>query len=362
MKYLTEFRNNEIALKIINRINSKEYPSSSIMEFCGGHTIAIFKSGIRDILPKNVRLSSGPGCPVCVTSNSDIDKAGEYAKLPDVILTTYGDMMKVPGSYANLLQLRSEGYDIRVVYSTLDAVKIAENNPQKHVIFFGIGFETTAPTLAASILSAKERGIKNFYVISVLKLTIPAIKALLELGEVKINGVIGPGHVSTIIGSDPWRILPDKFNIPCVLTGFEPLDILQGIELLLLKIKEGKPELLNQYSRSVKPEGNIIARKIMDQVFEVVDSDWRGFGVIPQSGLKINKKFEEFDAEKKFNVTLNPIMENLNCHCGEVLRGIISPNECALFREVCNPENPMGPCMVSSEGTCAAYYHFYIDN
>jgi hydrogenase expression/formation protein HypD len=359
MKYITEFRDQTLSEKIIKRINSKNYPNSNLMEFCGGHTIAIFRSGIRSVLPKNIKMLSGPGCPVCVTSNLDIDKAGEVVKLPDVILTTYGDMMKVPGSNENLFQLRAQGYDIRVVYSTLDAIKIAQQNMNKNIVFFGIGFETTAPTLAATILEAKKKNIKNFFVISVLKLTIPAIKVLLNLGEVNINGIIGPGHVSTIIGANTWRFLPEKFKIPIVLTGFEPLDILQAIELILDLIRKGKAEVLNQYIRGIKPEGNTIAIDIMNKVFERVTVDWRGFGKIPESGLRVKKEFEDFDAEKKFSLNLKPAKENQNCHCGEVLRGVISPDECELFRDICNPDNPMGPCMVSSEGTCAAYYHYY---
>lgn len=361
MKFITEFRDSNLAESIIKLLRKEAYPDSNLMEFCGGHTVAIFRSGIREVVPKNVKMLSGPGCPVCVTSNSDIDKAGKVVRYPDVILTTFGDMMKVPGSYDSLYDLRAKGYDIRVVYSTIDALKIAEENKNKKIVFFGIGFETTAPTIAASIIEAKRRNINNYFVISVLKLTIPAIKKLLSLGEVKVNGIIGPGHVSTITGANDWKFLPDEYKIPCVLTGFEPLDILLGIKSLLDMIKQNKPELVTEYLRSVKPEGNIIAKEMIEKVFIVDDSDWRGFNVIEKSGLKISKEFEEFDAEKVFDLKTESSIKNCGCKCDEVLRGIISPVECSLFREVCNPENPLGPCMVSSEGACAAYYNYYVE-
>ncbi len=360
MRFISEFRDPELAGSIIKLIQKTKYPDSNLMEFCGGHTVAIFRSGIREIMPQNIKMSSGPGCPVCVTSNPDIDMAGAVLKIPDVILTTFGDMMKVPGSYENLFQLRAKGHDIRVVYSTLDAVKIAEENPGKKVVFFGIGFETTAPTIAASVLEAKRKKLKNYFVISVLKLTIPAIKTLLNLGEVKVNGIIGPGHVSTILGSDEWRFLPEDYGVPCVLTGFESLDILQGIKSLLDMIKDKKPALVTQYIRSVTPKGNIRAKEIMTEVFRVEDAEWRGFGLIKESGLKLSKDFEEFDAEKVFQLDLPVTVNHTGCRCGEVLRGVISPVECSLFRDVCNPEQPLGPCMVSSEGTCAAYYNYHI--
>ncbi len=361
MKFISEFRDTKLTESLIQLLRNENYPDSNLMEFCGGHTVAIFRSGIRDVVPKNIKMSSGPGCPVCVTSNPDIDKAGAVAKIQDVILTTFGDMMKVPGSYDNLYELRANGCDVRIVYSTIDALKIAEENPQKKIIFFGIGFETTAPTIAASVLEAKKRNIKNYFVISVLKLTIPAIKKLLSLGEVKVNGIIGPGHVSTIIGSDAWKFLPEEYGIPCTLTGFEPLDILQGIKSLLDMIKNKTPRLTTQYIRTVKPEGNIKAIEIMEKVFEVHDAEWRGFGLIEKSGLKLSKEFEEFDAEKVFNFEVPPPVYHRGCRCGEVLRGVISPVECPLFKTVCNPEQPLGPCMVSSEGTCAAYYNYYIE-
>lgn len=359
MKYITEFRDPSFADSIINIIKKEKYPDSNLMEFCGGHTVAIFRSGIREVLPKNIHMLSGPGCPVCVTSNSDIDKAAVIAKIPNVILTTFGDMMKVPGSYESLYDLRAKGLDIRVVYSTIDALKIAQDNKDKKVVFFGIGFETTAPTIAASIIEAKKKNISNYFVISVLKLTIPAIKKLLQLGEVKINGIIGPGHVATILGSEDWKFLPQEFGIPCVLTGFESLDILLGIKSLLDLIKKGEPNLITQYIRSIKPKGNEKAKEVMSRVFKISDANWRGFNIIENSGLKISKEYEEFDAEKTFNIKTETTANNTSCKCGEVLRGIISPIECSLFRDVCNPEQPLGPCMVSSEGTCAAYYHYY---
>ncbi|MFQ6618391.1 MAG: hydrogenase formation protein HypD, partial [Fidelibacterota bacterium] len=349
MKYLKEFRNPELAKRIIDRIHRASGTEINIMEFCGGHTVTIFKNGIRQVVPPTIHMLSGPGCPVCVTSNQDLDKAAAFAKLPDVILATYGDMIRVPGSYESLSQVKADGCDVRIVYSPLDALKMARKHREKIVIFFAVGFETSAPAAAASVLEAESTGLDNYFVTSVMKLTVPVMKALLNLGEVKIDGVIGPGHVSTVIGSNAWNFLPDDFGIPCVVSGFEPLDILRSVEILVQLIEGGEARVENEYTRSVKSEGNLLALKQMYEVFETAESDWRGFGVIPQSGLRVRAEYGKFDAERNFKIELDPPREIKGCRCGEVLRGVLSPDRCALFGKVCTPETPSGPCMVSSE-------------
>ncbi len=358
MKYIDEYRDPNLLNKVIERIKRYRFKDISLMEFCGGHTVAILKYGIRQVLPENVKMLSGPGCPVCVTDNYELDKVMEYAKRDNNILVTYGDMMKVPGSYTSLSKLKAEGADIRFVYSPIDCLKIAKDNIYKTVIFFAVGFETSAPAVAATIIKAKQNNIKNFFVFSALKYTIPAAKALLEMGEVRINGILGPGHVSTIIGYEAWECISSKFNIPIVISGFEPLDILLSIDMLLRQIKNGYAKVENEYRRSVTALGNREALQLMDSVFKVVDARWRGLGIIPVSGFKINERFKHYDAEENYPLEIEKSYENPACRCGEVLRGLIQPYECKLFREVCNPLSPVGPCMVSAEGACAAYYHY----
>ncbi len=326
------------------------------MEFCGTHTVAIFRFGIRQVLPPTIEMLSGPGCPVCVTDNADLDKAIALAQIPGVILATFGDMMKVPGSRSSLQRVKAEGADVRLVYSTMDALKIAEENPTKSVVFLGIGFETTAPTIAASILQAEEKGLRNYFVLSFHKLCPPVIKAILDSGEVKLQGLICPGHVSAIIGSYPWEFIARDYGIPCVVSGFEPLDILQSIEMLVNQIEEGESRVEIAYRRGVRPEGNQEALKIMYEVFEPCPARWRGIGEVPNSGLKLRKEFRHFDAELAFDVDPGPTYEPRGCICGEILRGVKTPLDCRLFGKVCTPEYPVGPCMVSSEGTCSAYY------
>jgi hydrogenase expression/formation protein HypD len=326
------------------------------MEVCGTHTVAIFKHGIRQFLPEKVNLLSGPGCPVCVTPNADIDKAIALAQSAEVILATFGDMMKVPGSYSSLHQVKAAGADIRVVYSILDALKIAEDNPRKSVVFFGVGFETTAPTTASAILEAERQGIDNFFFLSVHKLIPPAMRALLDSDEVHIDGFICPGHVSTIIGSAPYEFIPREYGIPCVIAGFEPLDILQAIDMLLEHIIAQEPQVDIQYRRAVRREGNPIALKYLSTVFAVTDTCWRGIGIIPDSGLKLAQQYQPFDAEQAFKIVTRPAKEAAGCRCGDILRGVSAPPECRLFAKVCTPEHPVGPCMVSTEGTCAAWY------
>jgi hydrogenase expression/formation protein HypD len=358
MKFIDEFRDVELAKKLVSKINQLSTRPTRLMEFCGGHTVSIMRSGIRQLLPPTVEMLSGPGCPVCVTANADIDKAIALASLPDVIVTTFGDMMKVPGSYSSLQQARAADADIRIVYSTQDALQLARNNPSKSVIFIGIGFETTAPTIAASILEAEKEGIKNYYVLCLSKLCPPIMKALLDLGELKLDGIVCPGHVSVIIGSCPYEFIPRDYGVACAVSGFEPLDILLTVEMLVKQIETGEPKVEIAYRRGVNPEGNKTALALMDTVFEVGSADWRGIGVVPASGLNIRKKFERFDAEKSFSISTKPPLEPKGCICGDILRGVKTPIDCKLFRRACTPEHPVGPCMVSSEGSCAAYYQY----
>lgn len=358
MKLIDEFRDVKLGQKLISRIHQLSSKPVKLMEFCGGHTVAILKHGIRQLLPPTIEMLSGPGCPVCVTANADLDKAIALANLPNIIITTFGDMMKVPGSYSSLQEAKAEGADVKIVYSVQDAVNIAQDNPQKSVIFVGIGFETTAPTIAASILEAEQRGINNFYILSLLKLCPPVIKALLDLGEIKLNGIVCPGHVSAIIGAYPYEFIPKEYNIACVISGFEPLDILLTIAMLIEQIEKSQPKVEIAYRRGVKPEGNTHALELIDKVFEVNGANWRGIGIVPKSGLKIRKQYERFDAEKVFSVALAPVREPKGCLCGEILRGIKTPPDCKLFGQTCIPEHPIGPCMVSSEGACAAYFHY----
>jgi len=360
MKFIDEFRDVELAKKLVNRIKQLSTRPTRLMEFCGGHTVSIMRSGLRQLLPPTVEMLSGPGCPVCVTANADIDKAIALAQLPDVIITTFGDMMKVPGSYSSLQQARAGEANIRIVYSTQDALQIARDNAAKSVIFIGIGFETTAPTIAASILQAENEGIKNYYVLCLSKLCPPIMKALLDLGELRLDGIVCPGHVSAIIGSRPYEFIPRDYGVACAVSGFEPLDILLAVEMLVEQIESSKPKVEIAYRRGVKPEGNKTALELMDRVFQVDSADWRGIGVVPASGLKIKKKFERFDAEQAFSITLEPVREAKGCICGDILRGVKTPIDCKLFRKACTPEHPVGPCMVSSEGSCAAYYQYEI--
>jgi hydrogenase expression/formation protein HypD len=356
VKFITEFRNSELAQGLISDIRGKSKQKVRLMEFCGGHTVAIFKYGIRQALPPNIELVSGPGCPVCVTATSDIDKAIALAMVPGVIIASFGDMLRVPGSRASLQQARAAGADVRIVYSTLDALKIAQENPSKTVVFIGVGFETTAPTIAASVLQAKEQRIKNYRVLSLHKLCPPVIKTILDAGEVKLNGLICPGHVSAVTGSNAWEFVARDYGIPCVVAGFEPTDILQCVDMLVTQVENRQSKVEIAYKRGVTPEGNLQAQKIMQQVFEPCPANWRGMGAVPASGLKLRQKFADFDAEVAFDIKPEPAIEPKGCICGEILRGVKTPADCRLFRKICTPENPVGPCMVSSEGSCSAYY------
>jgi len=328
------------------------------MEFCGGHTVTIFKYGIRQLLPDNIEMVSGPGCPICVTANADLDKAIALAKIPQVIIATFGDMLKVPGSHTSLQELKAEGSDVRIVYSALDAIAIAQENPTRSVVFLGVGFETTAPTIAASILQAEDRRINNYYVLSLHKLCPPVIRAILDSGEVELQGLVCPGHVSVIIGSHPWDFIARDYGIPCVVSGFEPLDILQCVAMLVDQVESGRSEVEIAYRRGVRPEGNEEAIRLMEQVFEPGPAAWRGIGEVPDSGLKIRKEYQHFDATIAFDIDPGQPYEPEGCICGDILRGVKTPPDCHLFGNACTPQYPVGPCMVSSEGTCSAYYNY----
>jgi len=362
VKFINEYCDRELANKLVARIHHQSTKPIKLMEFCGGHTTAIFKYGIRQLLPKTIEMLSGPGCPVCVTANSDLDKAVALAHLPNVIITSFGDMIRVPGSYSSLQLAKAEGDNVRVVYSTQDAIAIARDNPDKSVIFIGIGFETTAPTIAASIQQAEQENINNYYVLSLHKLSPPIMKAILDMGELKLDGIICPGHVSTIIGSYPYQFIPDNYGIASVISGFEPVDILLCVDMLVNQIESGQPRVEIAYRRGVKPEGNQPALEIMDTVFEVCPANWRGIGSVPSSGLRLKQQYQQFDAESNFTIDPEPTQEPQGCICGNVLRGVSRPPECKLFRTACTPEHPVGPCMVSSEGSCATYYHYGVDD
>jgi hydrogenase expression/formation protein HypD len=358
MKFIDEYRDAGLGKKLADHISRISTKPARLMEFCGGHTVSIMRNGLRQLLPPHIEMLSGPGCPVCVTANSDIDRMIALSRLPDVIITTFGDMIKVPGSYSSLQQARAEGADIRIVYSSQDAIKIAEENRDRSIIFIGIGFETTAPTIAATILQAKQRNIDNFYIHCLLKLCPPVIKAVLELGEVKLNGIIGPGHVSAITGTIPYEFIPREYGIGFVISGFESLDILQAVNMLIEQIEKDSPGVEIAYSRGVRPEGNPRALELMNTVFDTGEADWRGIGMVPDSGLQLSSQYAGFDALAKFDVQVERAKETKGCICGEVIRGIATPLNCSLFKKVCTPENPVGPCMVSSEGSCSAYYMY----
>ena len=356
MRFVDEYRNSELGKRLVDRIHRRSKKPIRLMEFCGGHTVTIFKHGIRQLLPPTIEMLSGPGCPVCVTANADLDRAIALAHIPDVIVATFGDMLKVPASYSNLQEVRADGGDVRIVYSALDAIGIAQRNPDKSVIMLGIGFETTAPTIAASVLEASRDGINNYYILSMHKLCPPVIKALLDSGEVRLDGLVCPGHVSAVIGSRPYDFLARDYGIACVVSGFEPLDVLQCVDMLVVQIEAGKPAVEIAYRRGVKPEGNERALETMWAVFETCGANWRGIGVVPDSGLRLREEYRRFDVENAFEIEVPPSQEPEGCICGDILRGVKTPLDCKLFHRVCNPENPVGPCMVSSEGSCSAYY------
>lgn len=328
------------------------------MEVCGTHTMSIHRNGIPSMLPQQVRTISGPGCPVCVTPNGYLDAAIEIGRRYYPILTTFGDMLKVPGSRSTLEREKAGGLDVRMVYSPLDALRLAKEHSDRQVVFLGVGFETTAPTIGACVSKARRDKLDNFSVLAAHKLIPPALHALLDAGDTNVSGFILPGHVSAILGVEPYREVAEKRGAPCVIAGFEPVDVLEGVLRLLNQMIAGSAEVEIQYSRCVRPDGNPTARALMDEVFEVADTEWRGLGVIPRSGLEISKAYAEFDAAWKLPVEIPPPVEPRGCRCGDVLRGVIQPSECPLFGRTCLPANPVGPCMVSSEGACAAHYKY----
>jgi len=354
--YIDEFRNSQAAQKMGNILSNYKGPLVSIMEVCGTHTMSIFKYGIRELLPPEIKLISGPGCPVCVTPSFYINAAIELSNKKDVIIATFGDLMRVPGGKSSLLKQKSEGKDIRVVYSPLDSLEIARENPNKKVVFLSIGFETTTPIEALSVLKAKEEGITNFSLLCANKTMPEALKVLTVDKDVSLDGYLYPGHVSAIIGIALYEEMASVYGIPGIVTGFEPLDILYAIITLVSNINSKKIVVENQYSRIVAKEGNQIALSKMYEVFEPCDAVWRGIGNIPLSGQKMRNKYSEFDAWELFKDLPLQEKEAVGCLCGEILKGKRTPKECKLFSGICTPENPVGACMVSSEGTCAAYY------
>lgn len=362
MKYVNEFREPEKAAAIskqITQLSNQLKKPIKLMEVCGGHTHSIFKYGIEDILPPNLELIHGPGCPVCVMPKGRLDDAIAISQNHNVILATFGDTMRVPGSTTNLLQAKATGADIRMVYSPLDSLQIARDNPDKEIVFFALGFETTAPSTALTILQAAAENITNFSMFSNHVLVIPALQALLDNPDLQLDGFIGPGHVSMVIGTEPYQFIAQKYHKPIVISGFEPLDILQSIWMILQQLVENSCEVENQYNRLVEPAGNLIALQAMNQVFAVRENfDWRGLGEIPKSGLKIRSEYAQFDAENKFIIPNLKVADHKACKCGEILKGVLKPWECKVFGTACTPETPIGTCMVSSEGACAAYYKY----
>jgi len=355
------FHDPQIVRRLIEKIAALVAGASRplvLMEVCGTHTMAIHQYGLRGLLPEEVRLVSGPGCPVCVTPVGFVDQAVAISRLPDVTITTFGDMVRVPGSSTSLLEEQARGADIRIVYSPLDAVALAQSNPQKQVVFLGIGFETTAPTVAGALVRAGQLQLTNFSVLCAHK-TMPAAMATLTADEeLQVDGYLCPAHVSAIIGADAFLPLADEYRIPCVVTGFEPLDILQGVEMLVRQILCNESRVENQYRRFVKARGNLKAQQLMAQVFEPCDALWRGIGMIAGSGLQINQDFAAFAACRRFDVVVEESREPEGCLCGEILKGKTTPRQCPLFGQACTPEAPVGACMVSSEGTCAAEYKY----
>jgi len=359
IKHIEEYRNAEIAQNLIAKIRKISRRKIRLMEVCGTHTVSIFRSGIRSLLPDTISLLSGPGCPVCVTDQKEIDAFIALAQLEDVILATFGDLMRVPGTLTSLQKEKAEGCDVRVVYSTMDAIALAQKNPQKQVVFLGVGFETTAPTIAAAIQTAKQADLTNFSVFSAHKIVPPALTALMSMDDVQVDGFILPGHVSVIIGRDAYQPFFKQFKIPCSIAGFEPTDILQAIHRLVSQMETTSPHLENAYGRAVTDPGNRTAQKLLADTFDIQDVAWRGIGVIPASGLKIKAGLSAFNAEKKFDFHVPPSEDPRGCACGDILIGTKKPFECPLYKTKCTPMSPVGPCMVSTEGTCAAYYRYH---
>lgn len=358
MKYLSEYRDPVVAKKYFEEIQKSVTKPWSIMEVCGGQTHSLVKNGIIELLPKEVTMIHGPGCPVCVTPLHIIDKAIYLAEQPNVIFCSFGDMLRVPGSSKNLLEAKANGADIRILYSPLEAVEIAKKNPDKQIIFFAVGFETTAPANALSVVHAERQGVHNYSILTSHVLVPPAMKAVLEDPESKIDGFLAAGHVCTIMGNAQYHPLAYEYQVPIVVTGFEPLDVLQGILMVIRQLESNQSKVENQYSRIVNEEGNPAAQEIMNSVFQVEDQVWRGIGKIPASGFRLNNRYEEFDALLKFDLPTDEAQENPDCISGDIMKGIKKPVDCPQFGKGCTPLNPLGAPMVSSEGACSAYYHF----
>jgi hydrogenase expression/formation protein HypD len=360
MRFVDEFRNQDVALALARRIAREAAGRQwKIMEVCGGHTHAIYKYGIEDLLPPNVELVHGPGCPVCVIPMGRVDDGIAVARTPGVIFTCFGDMMRVPGSSGSLLDAKAQGADVRMVYSPLDALKIAREHPDREVVFYAIGFETTAPSTALTLLRAAEEDVQNFSVFCNHVMIIPPIKAILDSPDLRLDGFLGPGHVSTVIGTRPYEFVAHRYGKPVVVSGFEPLDILQSVHMLIRQVLEGRCEVENQYTRIVRTEGNPSALEAIRRVFKLRPHfEWRGLGFISLSALAIREEYARFDAELRFEVPGVRVADPKACQCGEVLKGVLKPWECKVFGTACTPETPIGTCMVSSEGACAAYYNF----
>jgi len=360
MKFVDEFRNPDLIQKTAEEIHRWADPVATyrIMEICGGHTYSIYRFALQDLLPKNIELIHGPGCPVCVLPMGRMDDGLAIAQRENVIFTAFGDVMRVPGTAGTPLSFRSRGCDVRMVYSPLDALQLALDQPDKDVVLFAIGFETTAPSTALTVLQAKEMNVSNFFVFSNHVLIMPAIRAILESPDMRLDGFIGPGHLSTVIGAKPYRWIADEYKKPVVISGFEPLDLLQSILMLVKQLQEGRAEVENQYTRAVTWDGNRAAMAAMEEVFEVRPLfEWRGLGHIPHSALKLKPEFAPWDAEVRFQVPGSTVADPQAAQCGDVLRGVLKPQQCRLFGKACTPERPVGALMVSSEGSCAAYYH-----
>ncbi len=358
-RHSAEYRDVTLVGELARRIRRLSRRPLRIMEVCGTHTVSIFRHGIRSLLPETITLLSGPGCPVCVTDTAEIDACIALARRPDVLVATFGDLLRVPGSRSSLERERAGGADVRIVYSALDAVELARRHPDREVVFLGIGFETTAPTVAAAVLAAHRSGLANFSVLCLHKTVPPALEALTALGELRIDAFLLPGHVSVVIGRRAYLPFFERTRLPCAIAGFEPVDILQAVAALVGQVESGKPALENAYRRAVAEEGNPAAQRVLALVFAPADARWRGLGLIPASGLTLRAAWAAFDATRRFSLSATPVPEPRGCSCGEILTARKTPPQCPLYGTRCTPADPVGPCMVSSEGTCAAYFRYH---
>ncbi len=358
MKYLDEFRDAQLAKPLVAELKKSATKPLRVMEVCGSHTMAIFRDGLRSILPEGFELISGPGCPVCVTSAPHMDAFISMADRKGVRVAIFGDLFRVPGTHGSLANASSRGAHVHIVYSPIDALELAKQHPEELIVFLGVGFETTTPGIAATILAAKNQKVSNFCVLSTQKVMPPPLIALLDDEELQLDGLLCPGHVSSIIGAGAYQPLVDRYGLACVVAGFETADLLNGLILLARQIGNGTPKVENTYPRVVTWDGNLRAQKVVDEIFKPSDTEWRGLGMIPGSGLAIRKSYSEFDALARLEITLPKAKEPKGCLCGQILKGIETPPDCPLFAKKCTPANPIGPCMVSSEGTCAAYHKY----